>query len=296
MVGEVAGSQPRPPEPRGGVERLLGGLEAVGAVEARRPGEGEETTFAGLEPAAGAGATAFDPDIDVRMKTQRGLAVAGVGNPVLGAGPAPGGGSAAVTEGRLADLFELNGAMHAARRPHEHVMGIEVRGRAGVSGRLGRFAGSPLTEDQGVADDHPARRGHPRRLDDVRPRLVAAADRLAHVGGAETPTAGGAIEQRREDAGRVEPRRAEPLHGPVRGDERAGVAIGEKGVVGDRGERRGRHPALDERSRLRLLVRIHAAGATGAELGLPLLDQLGFSCAALFGIHVLHPRIGPIRN
>ena len=274
VIGEVAGGEPGPPEPRGRVERGLGGLEAVGTVEAGRPREREEAALAGIEAAAGAGAAALDADVDVGVQTQRALAVAGIGDAVLGAGAAPGRGARAVAEDRLADLLEVDGAVHAAGRPDEHVMGVEVGRRPRVRRRLRRLAGPPATDDQGVADDHPAGRRHPRRLDDVRPRLVAAADRAAHVRGPEAPASGRAVEEGGEDARRVEARWAEPLDRAVGGDEGAGVAVGQERVVGDRRERRRRHPPLHERGRLGLLVGVHPAGPPRSRLDRTRIDQV----------------------
>ena len=54
----------------------------------------------------------------------------------------------------------------------------------------------------------------------------------------------GAVEQAAEDARRVEPGHAEPVDAAVRRDQRAGVAVGEEGVVGDRRERRRSRRAL----------------------------------------------------
>ena len=58
-----------------------------------------------------------------------------------------------------------------------------------------------------------------------------------------------AVEQRAEHARRVEARDAQPVDDAVGRDQRAGVAVGEERVVGDRRERRRRRGALRLRRR-----------------------------------------------
>ena len=69
------------------------------------------------------------------------------------------------------------------------------------------------------------------------PGQVAARGRHLDVGGAEPEAAGVAVEDRAEHARRVEARQAEPLDVPVRRHERAGLAVGQEAVLGDRRER-----------------------------------------------------------
>ena len=89
---------------------------------------------------------------------------------------------------------------------------------------------------QRVVDDEPAGVGHPARLEHVRARDVAARHRGPKAPRPDPEGARPAVEQGGEDARRVEPRQAEPLHRPVRGDQGAGVAVGEEAVVADRVE------------------------------------------------------------
>ena len=110
--------------------------------------------------------------------------------------------------------------MNAAGGADEDVMGVEVGGRPRVRRRLGRLAGAPAADDQGITDDQPAGRRHPRRLDDVRARLVAAADRRAVFDGPNRRPPADAVEHRGEHVRRVEAGRAEPLDRPV-GSDRA---------------------------------------------------------------------------
>ena len=70
------------------------------------------------------------------------------------------------------------------------------------------------------------------------PGLVAAAGRHVDAVGSEPERAGAAVEQRAEHARAVEARQAQPLDRAVGRDQRAGVAVREEGVVGDRRERR----------------------------------------------------------
>ena len=70
-------------------------------------------------------------------------------------------------------------------------------------------------------DDQPAGVGDPGRLDHQRPRVVAAADRDDDAARPQGELAGVAVEQRGEDAGRVEAWEAEPLDRAVEGDQRA---------------------------------------------------------------------------
>src|SRR5919108_5141460 len=98
--------------------------------------------------------------------------------------------------------------------------------------------GPPVTEGERVANHDPARAGHPGRLEDVGPGLVPAADRRQEAGWPEAPEAGAAVEQRAEDARRVEAGQAEPLDRALRGDQCAAVAVGEEPVRRDPREAR----------------------------------------------------------
>ena len=67
----------------------------------------------------------------------------------------------AVVERRLADEFDLDGALQAADRAHQHVVSVVVGGRPGV--RRDLVLGLLWTHGQRVADHDPARRRLPRR-------------------------------------------------------------------------------------------------------------------------------------
>ena len=95
-----------------------------------------------------------------------------------------------------------------------------------------------------LADQRPPRRRVPCGVEDVGPGLVDP--RSGNVDPKRTQPEGAcrAIEQGAEDAGRVEARHTEPVDRAVGGDQCAGVAVREKGVVRDRREGRGRGGAL----------------------------------------------------
>ena len=108
-----------------------------------------------------------------------------------------------------------------------------------VGGRVWRPALSPGCQSPIVSasrDDEPARRRHPRRLEHVGAGHVAAARRHVDAVGRDPERSGAAVEQRAEDARAVEARQAQPLDRAVRRDQRAGVAVREERVVGDRRE------------------------------------------------------------
>ena len=171
----------------------------------------------------------------------------------------------AVVEDGLADELDLDGAVEALDRPHEHVVGVVVGGRPRV--RCDLVLVLVRAHRQRVADDDPAGRRLPRRHEDVRARA------RTHVrsgwlmpNGAEPEVPGPAIEQAAEHARRVEARDAEPVDRAVGRDERARVAVGEERVVRDRRERRRSGGALRRRLgrvRRRSLMTRSTARASG---------------------------------
>ena len=123
-------------------------------------------------------------------------------------------------------------ALRAVGEADEHVLGLEPVAPAVAAHGV---------DEQGVADDHPARLGRPGRLDHVRAGLVAARHRDPLVGG-EAQRPGGPVEQRPEDARRVEPRQAQPLDRAVGGEQGPGLAVGEEPVGADPREVLARKP------------------------------------------------------
>ena len=154
--------------------------------------------------------------------------------PVLGV--APRAEVAPVVEARLAVERQLHLAVHAADHAQEDVGRVVVGRRAALRLRpLGLVP--PRTDDHDVAHDDPAVRRSPARLEDHRPGEVAARRRHLDVGRAEAKAARVAVEDGAEDAGRVDPRQAQPLDVSARRDECGRLAIGEEGVLPDRWER-----------------------------------------------------------
>ena len=148
----------------------------------------------------------------------------------------------AVVEDRLADQLDLDVAVQAPDRAHQHVVGVVVRGRPGVRGDhvLARRAG-PWSARRGPRPSPTASStsssGRSSRARTPRRRVVDAERPEPEV--ARLP-----VEQGPEDAGRVEPRDAEPADRAVGRHQGAGVAVGEEREVGDRWERGGRCRAL----------------------------------------------------
>ena len=143
---------------------------------------------------------------------------------------------AAVVEGGLADKFDLDHAFEAEDRSHEHMIGVAVCGRPGVGCDFVLVI--PGADRQRVVDNNPAGRRFPGRDQDVRARLVNPHCRMVDPEGSEAKASGLPVEQAAEHARRVEPGHAEPVDRPIGGDKRAGVAVRQERVIGDRRERR----------------------------------------------------------
>ena len=134
-------------------------------------------------------------------------------------------------------------ALQATDRPHQQVVGVVVGRGPGV--RRDLVLALTRAHRQGVADLDPAGRGLPGRDQGVGPGLVGPRRRDVDAERPQPEQPGLAVEQRAEHARRVEPGHAQPVHAAVGGDQRAGVAVGQEGVAGDRGERRGHGRALE---------------------------------------------------
>ena len=239
MIGVGAVGQPAAPEVARAVEVLLGLLGRARAAEPLGPGDRAEAPLAFDHRVTSVHAVALDPHAHVAVQAKLRPPVAGVERvSTLGAGVhhAPLRRRRAVLEHRLADHLHLHLALDAFDHPHQQMVGVEVGRRARVAGAL--LVVVPLPDRQPVHHAQPSLRGHPGRLDQVRARDVAPAGGHIHVVGAHAPAPGAAIEHRGEHARRVEVGHAHPLDRPVRGDQRAGVAVRQEAVVGDRRERR----------------------------------------------------------
>ena len=155
----------------------------------------------------------------------------------------PVGHGAAVVEDGLADQLHLDVPVQAAGRPDQQVVGVVVGRGPGVGRDL--VLALPRAHGERVADLDPAGRRLPGGDQRVGPGLIGSLRRDVDAERAQPEGAGLPVEQRPEQARRVEPGHAQPVDGAVGGDERAGVAVGEEGVVVDRGERRRHGRALE---------------------------------------------------
>ena len=116
----------------------------------------------------------------------------------------------AVVEDRLAVHDQLDLAVDAADHAQQDVVGVVV-GRCAAVGARAVLLVVPRSDQQDLADDDPAVARAPAGLEDHGPGQVTAVGRHVDVGGSDPEVAGAAVEDRAEDAGRVEPRQAEPL-------------------------------------------------------------------------------------
>ena len=142
-----------------------------------------------------------------------------------------------VVEDRLAHELDLDGPLQALDRPHEQVFRVVVSRWPGVRGDLVLMVARP--HRQGVAHHESARRCLPRCHEHVRPGLVPPGCWVTDPERAESELSTASRSRRLpKTLGSVKRRNAEPVDRPVRRDERAGVAVRQERVVGDRGKRR----------------------------------------------------------
>ena len=160
--------------------------------------------------------------------------------PAVGNGPL--GGKPPVVEHRLACELHLDFPLQAHRHTHEQVVGVFVGRRPGM--RRDEVLTTAGSQGEGVAHYRPAGRRLPRGEQDVRSRLVDSRRRHVDAEGPEPEGTGLAVEQRAEHAWSVEAGDTKPVDRPVGGDQRAGVAVRQECIVGDRGKRRGHRRAL----------------------------------------------------
>ena len=236
------------------------------------PRQRAEQLLSLVEHVPGADVIGLDPEQHVGLQPHRLAGPGGVGA-VAVRRQRPVGEHAAVVEPRLAHQLDLDAALDALDRPDEHVVGVLVGRRAGMRGD--RVLAAARSHRERVVDHRPPRRRLPDRDQGVGPGQVVAAARHVDPERGEPERAGPAVEQRAEHARRVEPRDAEPVDRAVGRDQRAGVAVRQEGVVGDRSERRGRGGALRHRR--------HRAGrrgrGRGSGMAVALRALLGLGCA-----------------
>ncbi len=155
---------------------------------------------------------------------------------LAGVSDRPFGEGGSIVEHRLAQDLDLHLALDALDHPHQQVVRVVVGRRPRVARAV--LVVVPFADRERVDDAQPALRRHPRRLYDVRAGDVAQASRHVQPVRPHSPAAGAAVEQRPEDRRRVEVRQAHPLDRAVVGEQRAGVAVRQEAVGGDRREGR----------------------------------------------------------
>ncbi len=206
MVGEAAGVKPVAPVLGRHLEALDSLFEAVWTVELARPAERAVAAITLDEAVAGPRRPAFEPEPQVADQPQRPPGAGCIERLRVTGHRRPRAGDAPVIEQRLADQLDLDRPVDALDRAHQRVVGVVVGRWACVRGGRAHLALAPVSDDQRVADHRPAGGCLPRRLEHVRARVVAAACGHAHPGGAEPEAAGATVENRREDARRIEAR------------------------------------------------------------------------------------------
>ena len=237
VVGNAGPSEPRTPIASRGRNSRLGLVGVLRCGESFGPGERTIRPVARPQDVVRPHAVTLDPQREIRAEADRLPRTARVGCMAVAADRSPFRRHAAVVEGRFADEFDLDPAFEAEDRSHEQMVGVVVCGRPGV--RCDLVLVIPGADRQRVADKNPAGRRFPGRDQDVRARLVDPRCRVVDPEGPEAKTSGLPVEQAAEHARRVEAGHAEPVDRSIRGHERAGVAVGQERVIGDRRERRG---------------------------------------------------------
>ncbi len=227
--------QPRAPEVARALQVSFGLLDRVRAAALLRPGDRAEALLAFGHRVPAVRAVALDAHADVAEQPERGHVVGRVHHAhalLAAAHHAPRRGRRAVVEHRLAHDLHLHLALDALDHPHQQMVRVVVGRRARVAGAV--LVVVPRADRQRVHHAQPALRRHPRRLDHVRAGYVAPARRHVHPIRPHPPAAGAAVEHRAEHRRGVEVRQTHPLDRAVRGDQRAGVAVRQEAIVGDR--------------------------------------------------------------
>ena len=173
MVREAPAGQPVAPVVEGRLEPVLGVGAVLGAVQAVPPPERDEPLLALGQRVAGARPVALDPDPQIGDQPQNRLAVASPQPPTSPRRPSSIAPACARsrTSARTPPRPGPVPWMHSIT-PHQHVVGVVIGRRPRVRALVGVLV-VPRADRQPVADHDPARRGHPRRLEDHRPGHVA---------------------------------------------------------------------------------------------------------------------------
>jgi hypothetical protein len=137
---------------------------------------------------------------------------------------------------RLREVAQVPASMHSITRTSMWSASWSVGGRVWVVSSAWSPCHGP-TVSPSRTTIHPDGR-HPRRLEDHRPGHVAHREGHHRPVGADPERACPPVQQRSEDARRVEAGKAHPFDAAVGRHQRARVAVRQEAVVGDRRKRR----------------------------------------------------------
>ena len=199
------------------------------------PGQREKSDVALLEQGAGTSLAALESDPKVAGQRQLDVTPLGSGNSLVVAlaGVLPPDMAAAVFHHRLAVHDRLDFAGSAADGPQQNVLGLVIVRCSAVGPRAVGLV-VPRPDQQTVADDDPTGGCAPACFQDHRARQVANVGWHRHVDGRNPERTGSSTQDAAEDARRIEPRNAHPLHGAVRRDQCQYFAVTDEPVLTDR--------------------------------------------------------------
>ena len=200
VIGERSVVQPSAPE-------IRGPAHARGCVLVRarrvviRPRQRDEVAIALLHLVKRQRRTSFEPQAHAGRQSQGGVVLtsAGDGLPVSGTRVLPYRVGPAIAEHGLAVHLDVHPSVHASELAHQHVFGHDV-GRRPAIGPL-TLVVAPRPDDQRIAHHEPTGARVPCRLQDVRPRDVAAPGGGEQLGRPEPERACAPVEDRAEHAG-----------------------------------------------------------------------------------------------
>ena len=144
VIGDACLAEPVAPEARRGGEPGGGVVDIGGACELLGPGERAERLVARLERVPRPHAVALDAEREVGVQPDRLSGPGGVGDVAVAVDQRPLARRAAVVEHRLADQLDLDAAVEAFDRAHEHVVGVVVGRRPRVRRDLVLARGGPI--------------------------------------------------------------------------------------------------------------------------------------------------------
>jgi hypothetical protein len=237
VVGNPGPAEPGTPVADRCGDPRFGLVRALRCGQSLRPRQRAICPLARAQDVARADAAALDPQRHVRAQADRLLRAAGVGGVAVAVDHAPCRRHPAVVEGRFANELDLDPAFQAQDSPHQQVVSVVVGGRPRV--RCDLVLVIPGADRQRVADENPPRGRLPCRGQDVRARLVDPRRGVVNPERPEPEAAGLTVKQAAEYAWRVEAGHAEPVDRAIGRDERAGVAVRQERIIGDRWEWRG---------------------------------------------------------